>query len=199
MFSGVCLSVHRGGGPMWPLPMIHWISLYRALPPPSYTGPWPTAWHLVAKTGDLKTCSPEDPLPSGDYYRPQTLKGNVFTPVWFCSQDGVGVGMCVSQHALGGGVSASGTGDARCPQADPPPPKQTPPWADNPLPRDGHWSGRYASYWNAFLLKKHLWSAKADSAHPTEMLSCSYCNKSKCTIKNWLRIHVLCTHGVMAC
>ena len=35
------------------------------------------------------------------------------------------------------------------------PPGQTPPWADTPqadtLPSDGHCSGRYASYWNAFL------------------------------------------------
>ena len=44
----------------------------------------------------------------------------------------------------------------------PPTPGQTPPWADTPLarhpplpytspPADGHCSGRYASYWNAFL------------------------------------------------
>ena len=41
---------------------------------------------------------------------------------------------------------------------DPPPgqtpPGQTPPWADTPPPKtgDGHCSGLYASYWNAFLL-----------------------------------------------
>ena len=40
------------------------------------------------------------------------------------------------------------------PLARHPPPWQTPsPWADTPLPSDGHCSGRYASYWNAFLLR----------------------------------------------
>ena len=34
--------------------------------------------------------------------------------------------------------------------ADTPPPEHTPPGADPP--RDGHCCGRYASYWNAFLL-----------------------------------------------
>ena len=36
-------------------------------------------------------------------------------------------------------------------------PGHTPPWADipprqTPSPQDSHWSGRYAYYWNAFLL-----------------------------------------------
>ena len=30
----VCLSVQTGGGPMWPLPMMNWTSLYRDPPPP---------------------------------------------------------------------------------------------------------------------------------------------------------------------
>ena len=29
----VCLSFHPQGGPMWPLPIMHWTSLYRVLPP----------------------------------------------------------------------------------------------------------------------------------------------------------------------
>ena len=35
MFSvmSVCLSFHPQGGPMWPLPIMHWTSLYRVLPP----------------------------------------------------------------------------------------------------------------------------------------------------------------------
>ena len=60
------------------------------------------------------------------FYRPQTKlrKCNVFTSVCqeFCPREGWGV------HP---------------PWADPP--RQTP-------PSDGHCSGRYASYWNAFLL-----------------------------------------------
>ena len=38
-----------------------------------------------------------------------------------------------------------------------PPGRHTPPGeADIPLPRDGHCSGRYTSYWNAFLLEIFL-------------------------------------------
>ena len=33
-------------------------------------------------------------------------------------------------------------------------PRQTPPWADTSS--DGHCSGRYASYWNAFLFLQHF-------------------------------------------
>ena len=79
------------------------------------------------------------------FYRSQTKlrEGNVFTPVYqsFCSQRGI------FQHAMDMGCT---------------PPRQTPPWADTPIPSadtpqvntppsDGHWGGRYASYWNAFL------------------------------------------------
>ena len=69
-----------------------------------------------------------------DYYRPQTKlrKGNVFTPV------------CHSVHI--GGVHP--------PLADTPlsrhPPGRHPP-GRHPCPGDGHCSGQYASYWNAFL------------------------------------------------
>ena len=54
-------------------------------------------------------------------------QGNVFTPVcqWFCSRKG--------------GVSASGSRGVYIP-----PDTHTP-------GRDGHWSGRYASCWNAFF------------------------------------------------
>ena len=47
---------------------------------------------------------------------------------------------------------------AEPPSRHPSPQEQTPPWsrhpleADNPPRRDGHCCGRYASYWNAFLL-----------------------------------------------
>ena len=34
------------------------------------------------------------------------------------------------------------------------PPRQIPPWADTSPPQDSHCSGRYASYWNAFLFGK---------------------------------------------
>ena len=82
------------------------------------------------------------------HYRPQTKlqKGNVFTPVCqsFCSVHG---GVSTAVHA---GIYPPG-------QA--PPPRQTPHWAGTPTPgqmppttADGYCCGRYASYWNAFLL-----------------------------------------------
>ena len=89
------------------------------------------------------------------------VQGNVFTPV------------CDSVHR--GGVCPIACSDTP-PWADTPrqtPPWQTPPSADAPsadispmqtpppkadtltlLPQDGHCSGRYASYWNAFLFGK---------------------------------------------
>ena len=46
VFSQVCVCLSKGGGPMWPLPMKHWTSLYRdpsASPPHIRTG-IPTHW-----------------------------------------------------------------------------------------------------------------------------------------------------------
>ena len=79
-------------------------------------------------------------------------QGNVFTP------------MCDSVH---GGVWQTPPGEISIPPGQTPnptgqtpPPGQTPPWADIPLgtpaPRGGHCSGRYASYWNAFLFRTHI-------------------------------------------
>ena len=81
----------------------------------------------------------------GNFYRPQTMlpEGNVFTPVCqsFCSQ-----GRGVSQHAMGGAVHPFV------------PPGQTPPGRHplGRLPGDGHWSGRYASYWNALNFRHKI-------------------------------------------
>ena len=96
------------------------------------------------------------------YYRPQTKlrKGNVFTSVCqeFCQQGG-----CVCQTPTPAPRQAD-TPPVDIPwQANTPPPTDTPlgrhpsPWqADtplgrHPLPADGYCSGRYASYWHAFL------------------------------------------------
>ena len=96
------------------------------------------------------------------YYGPQTKlrEGNVFTPVCpsFCWQ-----GVCGRHPSLGrhppaetplgshplAGRHPPGRQTLPC-QADPP--AQTPPF------RDGHWSGRYASYWNTFLFQYTLHS-----------------------------------------
>ena len=72
------------------------------------------------------------------FYRPQTKvwKSKGFTPVCqsFCSQrvGGVCLSDCWDTHPTG----------------------QTP-LGRHPPPADGHCSGRYASYWNAFLLNSH--------------------------------------------
>ena len=60
---------------------------------------------------------------------------------------------------------------------------------EDPLPGAdicGYWKSTYSQ-------------AKVTVRILLECFLCSDCNKSKCTIKNSLRIHVLCTHGVMAC
>ena len=58
----------------------------------------------------------------------------------------------------GGGLSASVHAGIHTPWAGTPSLAGTPPGQVHPLagtpPHDGHCSGRYASYWNAFLLFK---------------------------------------------
>ena len=39
-------------------------------------------------------------------------------------------------------------------------PRQTPPLGRHPSPADSHCSGRYASYWNAFLLRVYFFSSQ---------------------------------------
>ena len=112
----------------------------------------------------LKGIFDETNSPMFVYYRPQRScgQGNIFAPV------------CHSVH--GGGVSVEQTpqsrppsGSRHTPRADPPeqttppweqthtPPEQTPPPEQTrPPPREAvsgiqSTSGRYASYWNAFL------------------------------------------------
>ena len=114
-------------------------------------------------------------LPSATKMR----QGNVFTPVCqsFCSQgEGVCLSACWDTPLWAGTLPWVGTPPGRytpwqvhpCPLAGTPPgPAHTPgwctPWAGTPLgrytpwagtpPPDGHCSGRYESYWNAFLFK----------------------------------------------
>ena len=101
-------------------------------------------------------------------YHPQMRlqKGNVFTRVCqeFCPQGrgcvsqhalGTGQGGCVSQHALGRGVCIPACTGGVClgvsaKRGVPSGPEADTPRDGHPLP-DGHCSGRYASYWNAFL------------------------------------------------
>ena len=71
------------------------------------------------------------------YYRPQTKlrKGNVFTSVSRILSTGKGVSGRHPLDRLGRH----------------PPGRQTPPPGQTSYPADGYCSGRYASYWNAFL------------------------------------------------
>ena len=58
----------------------------------------------------------------------------------------------ISQHALGQTPPPLGRHIPACTRADTPTPGQTyPSMHSGRQPPDGHYSGRYASYWNAFL------------------------------------------------
>ena len=72
-------------------------------------------------------------------------QGNIFTRVCqeFCSQGGLVPGGGWSWGAWLGGVGVPGPGGV-CSRGVP--------GEEPPLPRDGYCCGRYASYWNAFLL-----------------------------------------------
>ena len=65
-------------------------------------------------------------------------QGYIFTPVCHSVHRGVCISACTGTHP-----------PAQCMLGYTP--GQIPPWADIPHPPNGHWSGRYASYWNAFL------------------------------------------------
>ena len=79
----------------------------------------------------------------------------------------------ILSRGMSGRHPQADTPQANTPQADTPPGQtpllfrhppgqtspfgQTPPWEDNPLPpSDGPCSGRYTSYWNAFLLLRFV-------------------------------------------
>ena len=116
-------------------------------------------------------------LPRG-YYRPQRScgQGNIFAPV------------CHSVHR--GGVCLSACWDTTPPPWSRHLPEQTPPRSRHPLPQtpppprrdadSGIWSmsGRYASYWNAFLLTIHFLSTEKTTPSPRRQLSKQESNKS---------------------
>ena len=88
------------------------------------------------------------------YYRPQRSCGKViFSQA--CVKNSVNRGWGVSASVHGGIHPPPG----QTPPGQTPPSLGRPPWADTPradtLP-DGHCSGRYVSYWNAFLLKFYI-------------------------------------------
>ena len=90
-----------------------------------------------------------------NFYRPQrSCEGYVFT------------GVCLSTW----GVSASVHAGIPQPPGSRHPPEQTPPRSRHPQ-RDGHCCGRYASYWNAFLLI-HLIRRKSLHFEQNESLRC---------------------------
>ena len=90
---------------------------------------------------------------SGVYYRPQTKlrKGNVFTPVSqsFCSW-GVSA-QCMLEYTS----PWADTGPGQTPSLGRHSPLEAHPPGSTHLP-GGHYSRRYASYWNAFLFTNHV-------------------------------------------
>ena len=71
MFSLVCLSVHRGGVAMWPLPLMHYTSPYRTSQPPgdqTWDPLQPCPPLLVTSCGNhwrpVQTCSLKSPPPT---------------------------------------------------------------------------------------------------------------------------------------
>ena len=85
-----------------------------------------------------KNLSPENNRMVRNIYRPQTKlrEGNVFTPVWFCSQEGVSVHWGLCPGGLCPRVSVQGVYEGSLSRKSPPV------WCK---------SGWYTSYWNAFL------------------------------------------------
>ena len=133
VFSCVCglsLSVHGG---MWSLPMMHWTSPYRDFP---CTGNCPPTHNALTVSILLASC-----------YRPQTK----FVKAMFLH-----VSVSHSVHGGGGSIWAGTHPDRYTPKQvhHPPAGTPTPPGQVHP-PGAVHeiraTSGRYASYWNAFL------------------------------------------------
>ena len=170
VFTGVCDSVHRGeacvakGG-----------VCMTGETASAAAGTHPTGMHSCPK----KKCSHEAP--------------------WFCQGDSFTIDICwfalsapdyliifhyCPQRKLGVGNVFGPVCDSVCRGQ-----VCTPPWADTPQtdsplsspPPDGHWSGRYASYWNAFLFCGYVYT---NAFRRTQ----AYCNM---TVN-------ICSHGTNA-
>ena len=102
------------------------------------------------------------------FYRPQRSCGKIIFSQASVSHSvhrgGVCLGACWDLHTPSRyppGRYTPWAGTPHPPGSTPPgqvhPPGRYPPnWADTPLPHDSHCSGRYVSYWTAFLLIWHL-------------------------------------------
>ena len=128
VFSRV--SLFTGGVPMWTLPMM--LS--------GHMGPPPDMLKLVHLENSLPH-PPPDPFKLDKPAVGRPLKGFLVTArKWSCGKV-MFLHLSVILFTDGGGVSQHAMGGVH------PPGRR--PWVDTP--RDGHWSGRYTSYWNAFL------------------------------------------------
>ena len=119
-----------------------------------------------------------------------------------CVKNSVHVGGFVSQHAMDRGclpgvsaqeVSAYGVclpggclPGGVCPGVCLP--RHPHHWADTPSPWNSHWSGRYASYWNAFLLDKAEYKAVVSYKCSTLKQFVFLQIKSLCCLKDWAKI-----------
>ena len=160
MFSVLCVcqSVCPGEGMgllMWPLPTMHWTSLYRHETwdhPPHY-------YHLVAITDDLfKIVHSRTPTHRYWYLVAWPPKHTRLASGWYASYYFlITVRNIVAARLFSWASVTLFTGGCipACTGADTP--WEDTPRADTPLPgrhiTDGHCSRWYASYWNTFLLK----------------------------------------------
>ena len=91
-------------------------------------------------------------------YLPQTKlwKGNVFTPVCQSSVHRGGVHTTPGRHPCGQRPPIGRRTQADTPPSGSPPPGRHPPRRQTPPTPEARCSGRYASYWNAFLFVLYL-------------------------------------------
>ena len=120
---------------------------------------------------------------------------NFYRPQWSYSKV-IFSQVCVKNSVHGGGEAVCLSACWDTPPGRHPPPGKTPPQADTPQPPGyGYYSGRYASYWNAFLYFQFLWTGTFRYVDfPTYLLICAF--SVKCFGMNYLnphsRSHVWC-------
>ena len=138
------------GGPLWPLPMMHWTPLYRSPLGPTPTWKWDLTeqWSLAMDIwlSSLETCSNLFTLGPPSHqcqHRIQRLGRGGGQETWnLCGRLWRPSFLWLISTGLGGGMAPS-----------------APPWIRYwVLTSGGHWnttvsaSRQYASYWNAFML-----------------------------------------------
>ena len=151
IFTPVCHSVHRAGSAS-----VHthtpWAGTHTLVGTPPWAGTSPGQVHPLGRYTPLVGTPPAG-QPLGQVHPPPAS-----TPHWV------------------GTTPQAGT--PSCPWAGPPPKAGTPP-VGTPPPPNGHCSGRYAYYWNAFLcngkisVKRERWLYLLVNSLHSKLLICS--------------------------